>query len=608
MHRFLLVSTTAWVLLVASAADAARDSTPRQTATDATVAVDDVQERIVDLIKQLGDEQYAVRRRAEDELLRLGPDAFDQLKLAENDMDLEIAERARYIVQRLRVEWVRPDDSPDIRRTLARYGDLSEPDRLKRIARLAEMKDDEGLPALCRIARLEMDPRIARRAALAVLKRKSPEVVQPKVAEACRQELGGSERASVLWLHLWLRELDDRKAALAGWNEAIDAERTLLDQESPETNFDIVYALMKRRLDTCHDLRLVDETTASLLEIVELGDADTNAQQLAANLAWAMRWLIDNQRWDVLDQVDERYRDQLRDNRKLLYYLAAAKSRADDKQESAELSTQAFEMAVEDPGERVELAGSLAEMGFIDWAEREYRKAIDDLPVVSLESLEARRHWAMWLHDREQYKEAADVIGEFFDGLAEDDQARRRLFRQGNGRQFLNAINARREFYLACHYESRKEYDRQRETLKKAAALYDDDPDILIAMYRSSGADEAFRKETITKIQEMSQRHLMLIEQYPEEPSFHNQWAWLISNTEGDYAKAVEHSLKSLELSPEEPSYLDTLARCYYATGDLEKAVESQRRAVELAPHYGVMRRQLDQFERELSEKRASGR
>jgi tetratricopeptide (TPR) repeat protein len=319
-----------------------------------------------------------------------------------------------------------------------------------------------------------------------------------------------------------------------------------------------------------------------------------------------MRWLIDNQRWDVLEQVDERYGEQLREDRKLLYYLAAAKSRADEKQEASELSSKAFEMAGEDASERVEVAGSLAELGFIDWAEREYRKAIDDLPVLSLESLEARRNWATWLHDREQYKEASDVIGEFFDALAEDAQARRQLFRQGNGRQYLNAINARREFYLACHYESRKEYDRQREALKKAAALYDDDPDILIAMYRSPGADEAFRKETIAKIQEMSQRHLILIEQYPEEPSFHNQWSWLVSNTEGDYGKAVEHSLKSLELSPEEPSYLDTLARCYYAAGELEKAVESQRRAVELAPHYGVMRRQLDQFERELSEKRAS--
>jgi tetratricopeptide (TPR) repeat protein len=133
--------------------------------------------------------------------------------------------------------------------------------------------------------------------------------------------------------------------------------------------------------------------------------------------------------------------------------------------------------------------------------------------------------------------------------------------------------------------------------------LYEDDPDILIAMHRSPGASKEFREETNLKIQEMSQRHLELIRRYPDEPSFHNQWAWLVSNTEGDYAKAVEHSLRSLELSPDEASYLDTLARCYFAAGDLENAVKSQRRAVELAPHYQVMQRQLAQFERELAAK-----
>jgi Flp pilus assembly protein TadD len=122
-------------------------------------------------------------------------------------------------------------------------------------------------------------------------------------------------------------------------------------------------------------------------------------------------------------------------------------------------------------------------------------------------------------------------------------------------------------------------------------------------MYRSPGADDAFREQTRSRIEEMSQRHLSLIDQYPDEPTFLNQWAWLVSNTEGDFAKAVEHSRHSLELAPEEPSYLDTLARCYYSAGDLENAVKTQRRAVELAPHFEVMQRQLSQFEREFAAK-----
>jgi tetratricopeptide (TPR) repeat protein len=65
---------------------------------------------------------------------------------------------------------------------------------------------------------------------------------------------------------------------------------------------------------------------------------------------------------------------------------------------------------------------------------------------------------------------------------------------------------------------------------------------------------------------------------------------------------AVVYSRRSLELAPDEPSYLDTLGRCYYAVGDYEHAVENQRRAVELAPQYGVMRRQLAMFEQALAD------
>ena len=40
-----------------------------------------------------------MRRRAEEQLLRMGPEAFDELKDAETSDDLEIAERVGYIVQ-----------------------------------------------------------------------------------------------------------------------------------------------------------------------------------------------------------------------------------------------------------------------------------------------------------------------------------------------------------------------------------------------------------------------------------------------------------------------------------------------------------------------------
>jgi tetratricopeptide (TPR) repeat protein len=575
--------------------DAAGKSLPARAEPAGKGALDD-------LIQQLGDEQYSVRRRAEEELLRRGPEAYDQLKAAESSSDLEIAERARYIVQRMRVDWVRPEDPAEVRRILARYGDLPEAEREKRISRLIALKDGQGLPAACRLARLEPSPQVSRRAALGVLKRKENDslVDDSPMVSACRHELGSSERASVVWLQLWLRELTDRRATLDDWNAAIEAEAALLDDESPETNFDILYALMERRLEMCHELGLVDETMAALMRIVALwGDGSRELRD--ASLGWAMQWIIQHKRWDVLDRVVQDRREQIHANRRLLYFLAGAISRAGRADEATQLADKAFEMEADAPEERADDADAVAELGFVDWAEREYERALEDLPLLSWESLKARRAWAIWLHDRENYKQAADVLGEFFQALGEDRAARRKLLEEMEGRLDLPSIEARYQYYLACHYESRQQFDRQREALEKGWQRYKDDPDILIAMYRWKGADDAFMQETRRRIHEMSQRHLSLIEEYPEVPYLYNQRAWLISNTEGDYAQAVEHSLRSLELSPEEPSYLDTLGRCYFAVGDVENAVEAQRKAVELAPHFQIMQRQLKEFEDALA-------
>ncbi len=75
-----------------------------------------------------------------------------------------------------------------------------------------------------------------------------------------------------------------------------------------------------------------------------------------------------------------------------------------------------------------------------------------------------------------------------------------------------------------------------------------------------------------------------------------NEYAWLVSNTEGDYRKALEYSLKSLEMDPDSAKY-DTCGRCYFAVGDLENALLMQRRALKLDPHSPPMIRQLKEFE-----------
>ena len=150
--------------------------------------------------------------------------------------------------------------------------------------------------------------------------------------------------------------------------------------------------------------------------------------------------------------------------------------------------------------------------------------------------------------------------------------------------------------------------------MDQALKLEDSNADILIAMYRSSANDPERRGFVVEAIQQRCRALELLIDDYPyptddwDVSQFYNEWAWLVSNTEGDFDKAVRYSLQSLELFQQyialsgkyrledSAGLLDTLARCYYAAGDLDAAIQHQARAVEYQPHMRVMQRQLEMF------------
>jgi tetratricopeptide (TPR) repeat protein len=561
------------------------------------------QQSVDELIKQLGADQYSQRRRAEEELMRLGPGIHDQLKLAEQNDDLEIAERAKYILQSMRVEWIQPQDSQEVRRALARFGDLSADEKVSRIRTLAELPKGQGLPALCRIARLDHAPRISRNAAVALLDAELTSEETAAIVDACRQELQTIDRPATEWIGLWLQEQQDRQATLAAWGNAIDAEQKLLEEKSPDTDYYTVYSLLQRRLKICDELKLTDETTSALLAVVDLMAGADDRRQFNSSIVQALEWIVEHQRWDVLGQVYEKYRGKIHGDRSLLYYYAAAIAKAGNVDEANKLADRAFEMKPDSEFERLVIAERIAAIGSVDWAMRDYRAAIDALPATDFESLYARRELAMWLHDRQEYKAASDVLAEFFAAIQakENRAARRTLLQQVDGQAYLNALEGRQLLYLANHHHGRGEYDSERETLEKAYDKYDGDPDVLIAMARIPGVDDEFKQRTRDRIAKMSDLYRNEIERMPEDPSKYNQWAWLVSNTEqseADYQKAVQHSLRSLELSPDEPSYLDTLGRCYFSAGDVENAIKSQQKAVERAPQYQIMRRQLAEFQK----------
>jgi tetratricopeptide (TPR) repeat protein len=131
--------------------------------------------------------------------------------------------------------------------------------------------------------------------------------------------------------------------------------------------------------------------------------------------------------------------------------------------------------------------------------------------------------------------------------------------------------------------------------------------DILIAMYRLDG-DEVWRNLVMRTLQVTTRQVDQSIQDYRDKTRRFglagddglgyqlNQYAWLVSNTEGDKQKALDYSLESLEIETDS-ARLDTCARCYFALGDLDSAIRTQKRAIKMMPYSPAMLRQLGQFQ-----------
>jgi tetratricopeptide (TPR) repeat protein len=135
------------------------------------------------------------------------------------------------------------------------------------------------------------------------------------------------------------------------------------------------------------------------------------------------------------------------------------------------------------------------------------------------------------------------------------------------------------------------------------------DADVLIDLYRLPETDAMWHNAVVARVGKLCKQFEKEIEENPTDPTAYNQWAWLISNTEGDFQQAIRYSHRSIELIKRgesgSASFLDTLGRCYYAAGDYENAVKYEREAIAKNNYLQVMQRQLALFEKALADKKA---
>lgn len=574
--RWLIVPMLA-VTLSASAADP-----PAETLAD----------RVDRLIQKLGDDEFVERERAQEELLKIGPDAYDSLQAAIEHDDIEIATRSRYLVRLIRVDWTRESDSTQVKELLRGYDQLANSDRMARITELARLPDDEGLSAVCRIVRFEKTPVVSKQAALKLLGQPlAGAVTSSSRRRQILDSLGRSTTAATNWLRLEADTLADPAAAVEGWNKAITDEQTTLARNPQTTQGEIVAALLRRQVDLLMQLMRHEEAQAAMIKSFdyEPGTPESLPKLLA--------WLVEQKAWSALDLVAKKFADKF-DQQPVLYYLVADARLKQGQPELAETSVKkALEVNGDNMVEHAKLGQELQQRGMIDWAIREYQAAIDIGPPATRPTYIAQSALAELLHDHERHLEAAKVLQPAVDELERNAEFRMRINRDPGG------VKSRMHYFYAMDHRSRQEFDKVVEHLDKAMEADPTDADALIGLYRLPNQDQARRESTAKLIKAAADSFRQQIQQTPDDDTPYNQFAWLVGNTEGDYAEALRYSHKSLELRPGAAGYLDTLGRCYYAAGDFPNAIKYQTQAVTLDPHSGAMQRQLAMFKSEAAKK-----
>jgi len=560
-------------------------------------AANDKLNEIRQLIAQLGDEQYLQRQLAETKLLQMGVDAFAELQAAETHSDLEIAIRAKYIVNQIQIEWARPTDSAVVRSIMARFGELPQVSRLSKIAQLSRL-DEQGLGALCRIVRFDGSNKVVRYAALAILEKGLLPKERTGVAAALLTgELGEVDAVPLSWIRVYVDQLQAPQQIDARWLGLLDDEIKLLKESSDATDTRIVAELLRCHLKICGQLSDADAIFANCQRRLDvLADSEL---KLTLGVAEALNWTIENQQWPAAALIEAAYATTIESERLLIYLTAIVRDRQGLAGDAEQLVEQALLLKVGDVITHNYIADQISDLGRHDWAEQEWREVIAEQPPTDMQSLIARHSMALYrVADRGDYQEAAQLLQVAVKAISADPVARKQ-YQTSRYRLYLNSVNSSREFFLAHHAEAQGDFDKQRRHLDQALRLAPGNADVLIAMYRMKKATDIYRKATLKKIETLRQTMEKDIKQSPDDAQGYNQWAWLVSNTVGDYDLAVERSLRSLELSPGSASYLDTLGRCYYAAGDLDNAIKVQREAVAKYPYLMVMQRQLKLFEDE---------
>ncbi len=573
--------------------------------------------RIAELIEQLGAPEYATRQRAQAELQRLQLDAFDALNEAQDSDDIEIAMSARYLVRTMQVTWASDDDPPAVRQQLQGYGDRPESDRRSQVDQLALLGGEQALRPLCRVARYEASEKLSKHTALLIMGLAVPPDAADlqEFSQSLLKYMGTSRRTAAHWLRAYVAVLQQDPAAADRWRALVDREQACLVDSSDQTSREITRDLLKWYADQLARWKKPDESRSVMRAMTGL------LNNTPLEVLDAVDWFRDRQSWQIVTEIAAQFPETFRRSPLLLYRLADAYRHMGDQQQADKTAQQALEATPDELERHIEMAAHLEQDGLFDSAELEYRHVAKAINTEPLSAIRAKYYLAELLFDQHKSQAAGDVLKEVIDSVT-GSQDLQMLVEEELGRE-LASTRSRMLFFYADHEAQQGHVARQRELLLEG---YQHDPfdiELLIAMYQLPQADEAWRNETRARVNAALEDYRRQIRelhggdnvpraaaargQFDRELALlNNNLAWLAANAGGDPDEAIRCSLESLRLFENHPTFLDTLARAYYAKGEFASAVKFQTQAVAAKPHSPTMRAQLELFQQALAERESA--
>lgn len=588
------------------------------------------QAHIAQLIDQLGDRNYHRRVAAQWALQELGLAAFEQLRAATKSKNIQIANAADYIIQSQNIVWWLETDSVDVRSFLNDYGALDEDDRNDRIRQLEAANSADALLALCRVARYERHDFLSKEAALALLSNVSDrDIVPSDVQQSIYAAIGNSDRTSIHWIRLMLRDLESPKQqAPASWQALAEAEHSHQDPDDLGKH----RAQLRRFYQWIAEWITRYQGREPALDVVRasLSLVDSSPQSMKEYALWA----LDENLPELLQNLADEQPLAFQFSGELGYLLAESYLKLGEQDRAEELATEAHNRIGKPPEDAVELSarikvrGMLAGLRFqqaqqltfrgqFRWAEREYQQALQEEIDSRLES-RIRDAFAMFYWFSGMHQEAADVLNPLVERLTQESPLETSRLRREVQPDFLLASY---HFYRGLAHVDRNELAEAHSELKKAYERDPSNPDIVIAM-RLTVTDESTREyyeRCFERMRDTFRQHVVNAEEdlaiasrdhqrstQSRLATSCNQLAWLLSKCETHTEEALRLSERSLELNPDDPTYLDTFARCWFAAGEFDRAVETQKRAVKLAPHERQLAAQLAEFEAAAAKARST--